>query len=155
MVEVIQNPPEHTVTEQKKKEIVVTVATHIAQDKDLGNVFHENKMPITASLLEKTEKTYIVATNKFIPIPRIKITDAGVEEYVFIDFDLDLSTFNHVPINNELLIQNLEDMNNRKCIKSDAIDFDGYNPKKVILEGLRKKPEINYEKCSSLLFRLN
>lgn len=37
---------------------------------------------------------------------------------------------------------------------SDGIDFDGYNPKKVILELLRDKPEIDYEKCSSLLFKL-
>ena len=141
VVEVIQKSPQHTVTEQKKKEIVEAVTNHLAQDKDLGIVFHENKMPIAAQ-------------NKFIPIPRIKITDAGVEEYVFVDFDLDLSAFNHVPINNELLIQNLEDMSDRKRIKGDAIDFDGYNPIKVILEELRKKPEIDYEKCSALLFKL-
>ena len=36
----------------------------------------------------------------------------------------------------------------------DAIDFEGYNPKKVILEQLRAKPEIDYEKCSNLLFKL-
>lgn len=154
VVDAIQNSPEHVVTEQKKKEIVETVTNHIAQDKDLGNVFHENEMPIAAWLLEKTEKTHIAAKNKFIPIPRIKITDAGVEEYVFIDFELDVSGFNHAPINNELLVQNLEDMSDRLRIKGDAIDFDGYNPKKVILEELRKKPEIDYEKCSSLLFKL-
>ena len=37
---------------------------------------------------------------------------------------------------------------------TNAIDFEGYNPKKVILEQLRAKPEIDYEKCSKLLFKL-
>lgn len=78
----------------------------------------------------------------------------GIEEYVFVDFNLDLSDFNHVPIRNELLIQNLEDMSDRQRIKGDAIDFEGYRPEKVILDELRKKPEIDYEKCSALLFKL-
>src|SRR5699024_789479 len=64
------------------------------------------------------------------------------------------SGFNHVPIQNELLVQNLEDMYDRQRIKGEAIDFEGYNPKKVILEQLRKKAEIDYEKCSALLFKL-
>ena len=70
------------------------------------------------------------------------------------NFDLDLSDFNHVPIRNEILVQNLEDMTDRQRIKGDAIDFDGYRPEKVIMDELRKKPEIDYEKCSSLLFKL-
>jgi type III restriction enzyme len=32
--------------------------------------------------------------------------------------------------------------------------FEGYNPQKIILEELRKKPEIDYEKCSLLLHKL-
>lgn len=62
--------------------------------------------------------------------------------------------FRHAPIKNELLLQNLEDLSDRERIKGDAIDFEGYNPKKVILAELRKKPEIDYEKCSALLFKL-
>lgn len=119
----------------------------------MGDTFRENEMPLAAWMLHQTEQTHIAAKAKFIPIPRIKITDAGIEEYVFVDFNLDVSAFNHVPIRNELLIQNLEDMADRQRIKGDAIDFEGYNPKKVILDELRKKPEIDYEKCSALLFK--
>ena len=46
------------------------------------------------------------------------------------------------------------DSETKQRIKGDAIDFEGYNPKKVILEQLRQKPEIDYEKCSKLLFKL-
>lgn len=150
----IQTEPEHTVTPQTAQKIVDTVAAQLSVDKDLGVTFHENEMPLAAWMLYQTEQTHIAAKAKFIPIPRIKITDAGVEEYVFVDFDLDVSAFNHVPIRNELLIQNLENMADRQRIKGDAIDFEGYNPKKVILDELRKKPEIDYEKCSALLFKM-
>lgn len=150
----IQTEPEHTVTPQTAQRIVETVTAQLSEDKDLGDTFRENEMPLAAWMLYQTEQTHIAAKAKYIPIPRIKITDAGVEEYVFVDFDLDVSAFNHVPIRNELLIQNLEDMADRQRIKGDAIDFEGYNPKKVILDELRKKPEIDYEKCSALLFKL-
>lgn len=154
VTQTIQTAQEHTVTPQAAKKIAETIAVQLSEDKDLGDVFRENEMPLTAWMLHQTEQTHIAAKAKFIPIPRIKITDAGVEEYVFLDFDLDMADFRHAPIRNEILLQNLEDMSDRERIKGDAIDFEGYNPKKVILAELRKKPEIDYEKCSSLLFKL-
>lgn len=150
----IQHTLAHTVTAEQAQQIAQTAKQKLSEDKDLGDVFRENEMPLAAWLLQKTEETHRAAQAKFIPIPRIKVTDAGVEEYVFVDFDLDLADFTHVPIRNELLIQNLEDMQDRMRIQGDAIDFEGFNPKKVILEQLRTKPEIDYEKCSALLFKL-
>jgi type III restriction enzyme len=150
----IQSDPSHTVTPAQAKQIADEVSQQISQDKDLGDVYKENETPLSAWLLFKTEETHRAAQAKFIPIPHIKVTDAGAEEYSFAEFDLDLTEFNHVPIKNELLIQNLSDMQDRQRIKGDAIDFDGYNPKKAILEQLRVKPEIDYEKCSAQLFKL-
>lgn len=150
----IQHTPARTVTQEQAKKIADTVSQKISDDKDLGEVFHENELPLAAWTLHKVEEVHRTAVSKFIPIPRITVTDTGVEEYVFVDFDIDLTEFTHVPIKNELLLQNLEDMQDRQRIKGDAIDFEGYNPKKVILEQLRKKPEIDYEKCSKLLFKL-
>lgn len=150
----IQSTPTHKVEAEQAKEIVSKVAEKLGEDKDLGNIFKENEMPLAAWLLYQTEETHKAVQEKFIPIPRIKVTDSGVEEYVFVDFDLELSDFTHVPIKNELLVQNLEDMQDKQRIKGEAIDFEGYNPKKVILEQLRQKPEIDYEKCSALLFKL-
>ncbi|MDU1963007.1 DEAD/DEAH box helicase [Enterocloster clostridioformis] len=150
----IQSNPTHTITPVFAQQIVETVKEQIVADKDLGDTFKDNEMPLTAWLRNKTEETHRAAEAKFIPIPRIKITDAGVEEYTFVDFDLDMTDFTHVPIKNELLVQNLEDMQDRKRIKGNVIDFEGYNPQKVILDELRKKPEIDYEKCSVLLFKL-
>ncbi len=150
----IQHTPGHTVTPAQAEQIVETVKKKVSKDRDLGEVFRDNENPLLAWMKHKTKEVHRVAESKFIPIPRIKVTDNGVEEYVFVDFDLDLSGFTHAPIQNELLVQNLEDMYDRQRIKGGAIDFEGFNPKKVVLEQLRTKAEIDYEKCSVLLFKL-
>ena len=137
-----------------ENEIAEEIEETIAEDKDLGRLFYENKVPILAWAKFQTKEIHRAAANKFIPIPQIKVTDAGVEEYEFVDFDLSLDEFTHVPIKNEVLIQNLEDMRDRKRMSGSSIDFDAYNHKKVILEEIRKKPEIDYEKCSELLIKL-
>ena len=150
----IQSDPSHKVDLDQAKHIVEGVQDELSKDEDLGKVFEKNRMPLTAWMLDYTEETHRAAQAKFIPIPQIKVTDAGVEEYVFTDFNLDLSDFRDAPIKNELLLQNLEDPQDRQRIKGDAIDFEGYNPKKVILDRLREKPEIDYQRCSNLLFKL-
>ncbi|MCL1697330.1 DEAD/DEAH box helicase [Lysinibacillus sp. BPa_S21] len=134
--------------------IVETVKKKVSENKDLGDVFKENEMPLAEWLKEQTEETHREAISKFIPIPRIKVTESGIEEYVFVDFDIDFTDFTQVPINNELLIQSLEDMKDRERIIGHNIDFEGYNPTKVILNELRMKPEIDYGKCSDLLFKV-
>ncbi len=150
----IQQSPTHTVTPEQAKQISDDVCAELSQDKDLGDIYRENENPLAAWTLQKTEEVHRAAEDKFIPIPRIKITDAGTEEYVFVDFDLDLSVFTHAPIKPELLKQSLIDPLDVQRIKGDAIDFEGYNPKKVILAQLREQPEIDYERCSELLFKL-
>ena len=150
----IQYTSSHNFTPEQAKQIVEIVIKKVSEEKDLGRIFKENENPLEAWMLFKTEEMHRIAVSKFIPIPRIKVTDAGVEEYVFLDFNLDMTEFDHVPIKNELILQNLEDIQDRQRIKCNNIDFEGDNPKKVILEQLRKKPEIDYEKCSVLLFKL-
>lgn len=151
----IQTAPTHTVTPSAVKEIAKKAISAVTENTDLAQTFHENSIPtILRWAEEQTEKVNRATEEKFIPIPQIRITDAGAEEYVFIDFDIDLSEFNHEPLTNEMLIQNLEDQSDQERVSADAIDFEGYEPKCVILGELRKKPEIDYNKCKSLLFKL-
>lgn len=141
-------------TTEQAAQIAESIGAELAEDKDLGEVFKDNRDPLLAWTRQQTEETHRAAVSKFIPIPRIKVTDAGIEEYVFVDFDIDFSEFNHVPVKNELLIVSLKSQEDRERIEGDHIDFDGYNPKKIILAELREKPEIDYERCSDLLFKL-
>lgn len=142
------------VTETKKASIIETVVNHITEDKDLGDIYNEFQGPIFDYLNEKVSETARISQEKFIPIPQIKVTDEGVVEYGFTDFDLDLSLFNQQPITNELLIQNLHDARDVEKISADPLYFQTVNPKKELLALLREKPEIDYEKCSQLLQKL-
>lgn len=150
----IQSAPEHFVTLQMCADIVKKAVAQISEDKDLGQTFNENKDPFLAYLEHEVERAHVAAQEKFIPIPRIKVTDEGIEEYEFADFDLDLTEFNHVPIEIEMLIQNLEDQSDLQRVKGEMINFEAYNPPKTILNELRKKPEIDYEKCAWLVKKL-
>ena len=141
-------------TKEEAQKIVNDVAQELGDDRDLGDVFNENALPIAAWLNEQVVEIQQTVIDKFIPIPRIKITDEGVEEYRFVDFDLDMCEFTHAPIANDILIQNLEDMSDRERVRMGLIDFDGYKPEREILSLLRAKPEIDYERCSALLFKL-
>lgn len=154
VTERIQHTPDHMVTQAQVQQIVEKVKQRVAEDQSLHDTLSGNEITFTKYLTYKTDEVRRAAEDKFIPIPHIKVTDNGVEEYVFVNFDLDLSDFNHVPIKDELLVQNLEDMYDRQCIKGDAIDFGDFNPIKEILGQLRVKAEIDYEKCSVLLFKL-
>ena len=151
----IQTTQSHTITPTTTKEIVEKAVSTVTEKPDLAQAFHENSIPLILRWAEeRTEKTHRAAIAKFIPIPQIRITDAGAEEYVFMDFDIDLTSFTHEPLTNEMLIQNLEDQSDQQRIHVGVIDFDGYEPKRVILGELRKKPEIDYNKCKEMLFKL-
>lgn len=144
-----------SISNEEKKEIVKNLTEKIILDEDLSTVFQHNEFPYMDWIEELVEDTYVEIKEKYIPIPRIKITDKGVVEYRFVDFNINLSLFQHAPIENELLIQNLADLSERINLKNiDAIDFDGFKPESQLLSLLRKKPEIDYQKCSELLFKL-
>ena len=151
----IQTTQSHTITPTTTKEIAEKAVSTVTEKPDLAQAFHENSIPLILRWAEeRTEKTHRAAIAKFIPIPQIRITDAGAEEYVFMDFDIDLTSFTHEPLTNEMLIQNLEDQSDQQRIHAGVIDFDGCEPKRVILGELRKKPEIDYNKCKEMLFKL-
>lgn len=154
VVQEINSSKQLELSKVQKKNIAEEVASKMKKDKDLSEVFRENENLLLHWLDNVVEETHYTAREKFIPIPRLKVTDEGVVEYGFVEFDIDLSEFNHLPIKNNIIIQNLEDLSDLQRIDVDAIDFEGYNPKKVILDLIRTKPEIDYEKCSSLLFKL-
>lgn len=163
----IQSEIENAITEQirnqdsqkteNKEEIVKNSIKKVSEKAkvDYAKVYAEFKDPFEKWIVKDVEKTYVKIKEKYIPIPKIRITDNGVEEYKFMDFELDIQEFNQVPIENDLFFQNLIDMADRKEIKAEKLDFDAINPKKILVELLKEKPEIDYEEenCHSLLVK--
>lgn len=152
--EKIQKSPYHAVTEEDEKTIAQCVKEELSEDVDLEETFRRNADPISAWADYQTKEIHRAVVDRYIPIPKIKVADSGVSDYVYEDFDLDLSKFTQTPIDNQLLIQNLEDPSDLQRVRGDKIDFGAYEPKKVILEQIRMQPEVDYEKCSELLFKL-
>ena len=142
------------VSKQKKSETTAKVIEQIVKDKDLAEIYNENTNSLFNFIDVKVEKAIVNSIEKFIPIPRIKITDDGVEDCKFLDFDLDVSIFRHVPTESSIILQNLENLSDRKIISGNSINFEEYIPEREILAELRKKPEIDYESYSELIQKL-
>ncbi len=138
-----------------KSEIAIAeqVKTELSKDKDLAEVFKEYQDPLSSWIAPKISNTYKQIREGNIPIPLIKITDEGVDEFHFMDFDLDCSDFNYVPIDDSIVIQNLIDQSQQEILSADKIDLN-INPKKEILKLLREKPELDYERHGELIRKL-
>jgi possible type III restriction protein res subunit len=137
-----------------KKAIIEGITEQLRTDDDLGKLYKKNQDPFSDWIVQEVVATYREATQKFIPIPQIRITDSGVEEYVFVDFNLDLTQFNHTPIQNDLIQQSLIDGQDKIVEHTEGIIFNEINPKKELVQLLRQKAEIDYERCKPLLVKL-
>lgn len=150
---IFNNTADSNLEKDGKAVISQNVRTEIRENVDLGEIYEANKEPIEHWLKENLSKTYDEMLEKFIMIPKIRIErEAG--EYFFEDFDLDLSAFNQKPTNSEMLIRNLIDASDQEILDGGYINFDAINPNKTLVDEIRKKPEINYEENSELLFKL-
>ena len=129
------------------------IINEIKSNTDFGEIFEENKNPIEHWIKENITKTHELSMNKFILIPKIKV-ESEDGEYYFEDFDIDLSKFEHKPIENEILLRSLIDSSDEEKMDGGYINFDASNPKKVILDILRNKPEIDYEENADLLHKI-
>ena len=141
-------------SDETKKNIADKVAKKVSENKDLADTYNENADPFYDWISHEVTHTVKAIVDKYIPIPRIKVTDEGVTEYIFGDFELALSGFTYVPVGEDLLIQNLQNIADRVKLEGEKIDFGDYNPLREIVSLLREKPEIDYEACSELLFKL-
>lgn len=151
--EQIYNQKSDNFTEEIEEKIRQDIEEEIKKDDDLGKIYEENKNPIEYWLKQNIKKTHEKAVDKFILIPKIK-TEREEGEYYFDDFNLDTSKFNQKPIDNKILLQNLIDASEVEIINGGYINFDAVTPEKTILDELRNKSEIDYEKTSDLLFKL-
>ena len=141
--------------DEAKQRHVMTMKDWIDATDDLLKFRRKEILNNSGSISHKeaVEKAEKESNNQFILIPKIK-TEREEGEYYFDDFDLDTSKFNQKPIDNKLLLQNLIDASEVEIMEGGYINFDAVSPEKTILEELRNKSEIDYEKTSELLYKL-
>ena len=126
----------------------------IRENEDYSRVIENSQLPVFEYLKERIDETQKQVFDSFIPIPRITTRYIKPTEYIYNDFELDYKQYDYKVIENEVLVKNIVDNEDTVVIKGDYIDFEAYNPKKVIIELLIKYPEIDYEKCKHLLSKL-
>lgn len=141
-------------SQAQKEQVYQHVRDEVRKKEKFADAYQKNEDLLSLFTEDTVEEMQQKAKEKCIPIPQLEIVDEGSIAYGFVDFELDIAEFNYVPVRNELLIQSLADDLDLQRIKGDSLDFTGYDPKKAILNILRTKPEIDYETCSALLFKL-
>lgn len=125
--------------------------------KDIGERYKDNTdiQRIIETMFGVVDQTVQKVEENTMYIPKIKTESFGEEKYIIQDFDLDLSTMSYVPIENDILLRNL--LNSKESVqifKGSVIDFDSVKPEKLLVDGIRKVNEIDYEKCPELIQKL-
>lgn len=154
IIEIIQNNPEKQIDSVAIEQIATDTVNSIMEERDLGELFAQNMDPLSNWVKSETEKTVVETQNKFIPIPQITVNDMGINDYRFVDFNLDPSNMNFQPTENDIIVQNLSDLSDKEVIHGEKIDFDAFNARYKIIEYLLKKSEIDYDLCSELVNKL-
>lgn len=144
---------ENIISNTSKEEIKNNIEKEIKNNLDYGLIYEANKEPLDQWIKDNIESTHEKVVEKYIMIPRIK-TEKEDGECYFEDFNINLDKFNKKPIENDLLIRNLIDSSDESIVKVGYINFEATNPGKLIVEQLRKRPEINYEENNQLINKL-
>lgn len=137
----------------KKPEIKKLAIQKIEQYiKDNNQVtFFDNK------LVKEAEAIYDTIIDEFnsniIEIPRIMIQQSSKVKSGFTDFDLDTKNLNYQPSSEQITIHRLRDSKSFEIdTKAGKVRYDSIES--IIVNELISYPEIDYELCSDLLFKL-
>lgn len=93
-------------------------------------------------------------TLSIIEIPRITIMKSMDTDVIFEDFDLDVSKLNLRPSEQTIIMTNLS-TNEIEEIERKGKDYLAEDLEHTLVAKLWDKPEIDYDKCSELLFKLS
>ncbi len=144
----IKNNPTKVV---KKENVIKKI------DEDLGKRFKDNTdlkhiievmFGLDEQLVEKIQDTEMY-------IPKLRTESIGNESYIIQDFDLDLTNFNYLPIENEILIKSLLDSTDAPIfIKKGVVNINSISPEIYLVNEIRNIGEIDYEKCPELVQKI-
>lgn len=142
--EIKENPTQKVkrekVVEQSKKDL----GENFTHNTDIQHIF-EAMWGLNNDIVEKIQDSEMY-------LPKLHTENLGTETYIIKDFDLDLSKFTYVPIENEIMIKNmLNSMDNLIVITNGVIDFNTIRPEKYLVDEIRQIGEIDYEKCPEII----
>lgn len=154
VIDEINKTKNTSIAKENKKEISKRVISRIKNHQLIGQTSIDDEELVKSFVSDAIDKIEASVKRKYIPIPQLKIIDEGSIKYGFVDFDLNTGDFNYMVEKSEIVIQNLIKFSESERLGTDNIKYKDINPKKLLLTELRAKPEIDYENCSDLLFKL-
>ena len=141
-----------TLDRQERAGVVDQAMAEIVQRQDVVKYFAPAEHAFDDWMSKTTNRIVVETASKFIPIPRLRITESGGDEIDFETFELDLSPFVQTPTDNELVVKNLKDQSEESLITDGGMpDYDGYNPMHRLVEILRDEPEIDYSRHGKVI----
>ncbi len=142
--------------EDLKKEIVKNIVIEKFKEKSEENgqtIIEGFNDSIIKSIESNFENIIEDVRNNIIEIPRITIIKSADTNVYFEDFDLNTDELNLKPADQSILVTNLVN-NQTSQIKKKGKDYLPEDMEHTIVTQLWNKPEIEYDKCSDLLFKL-
>ena len=109
---------------------------------------------VIKSIEENFDNIIEQETLSIIEIPRITIMKSMDTDIIFEDFDLDVAKLSLRPSEQTIIITNLS-TNETMEIERKGKDYLAEDLEHTLVAKLWDKPEIDYDKCSELLFKLS
>lgn len=135
-------------------EIAAECREELTRDEAFAEAYTSDQEAFDKFMGSEATRIHTEVVNKYIPIPRLKMTETEPPEYGFADFSLDVSSLRHQPADTKAYAQNLTDAR-ETFILQDAGNFEPTEePDRLIIRRLRKRPEADYMKNAVLLWKL-
>lgn len=137
-----------TVSEQGKK-VIEKVKKDIEKNTDFAQRYNANTVRQVIDnfhQFNETDKIVEKVNNFSIYVPKTSVSSKGDEKYIIEDFNLDFTDLKYQCISNEILMKDLI-KGNTFTIGTDTIDFDTIKPEKLLVDLIRARAEIDYEKA--------
>lgn len=158
------------------QQLLVDVASSLGnQIKNIDDLKNSDIQKLTiAKMVEKIEntpqqsifKTQIVEAakkeykaiieemvSKIIPIPRILVQQSNEVKSGFKDFNLDVSGLNYQPVSEEIIRRTLR-TNQSEILQGGESGVERDTPSDIIISELVNYPEVDYDRESTLLYKL-
>ena len=114
--------------------------------------FNDDVVQKVEEIFEEIKNTIY---NKTIEIPRITIYKSTENNVYFNDFDLNVNGLNLRPDEGKIITTNLSNTTQTTEIAKTGKDFLVEDEEHTLVSLLWNKPEVDYDKCSDLLFKLS
>ena len=156
---ILSTLPELNTAVKNIQDLTKSEIKDIAVNKIKQKIFSDPQQVLFAKqMIQQVEDAYETVVNDFmaniIEIPRITIQQSEDIRAGFHDFDLDVKNLNFQPVSEEILVKKLREQENSIDIVIGKGRITPDSEDNLLVNELINFPEIDYDACADLLFKL-